>query len=673
MPRAARLHAGALSATSAYAERGDAEPPWHDRLAQGLLRQCWQPLAARLRPPVTTLAGIVALADAHAAHCAGASDATLRALAAPLRAALRRQGFTPALVGQGLALCRELAQRELGHRAHGVQLIGAWALLRGRLAEMATGEGKTLTAALATGVAALAGLPVHVITVNDYLADRDAATMRGLFARLGLSVGCVLQGLSPAQRRAAYACDICYCSNKELAFDYLKDRVALGGHGSRLQMGLAALADQQGPQLLLRGLHFAIVDEADSILVDEARTPLILSASVDGAQRPLAQTQARALELAAQLAPDVDFTLSARDRRVALLPAGAERVAGLTAGESGVWASPRARRECIEQALAALHLYQRDHHYLVRDGQVQIVDEFTGRLMPDRSWQAGLHQMIETKEGCPPTAERVTIARITYQRLFRRYLLLAGMSGTAREVAGEIEAVYGLRTVVIPPHRPVRRRQLPGRLYLRTADKWQAVVDQVRRVAVGERRPVLLGTRSVEASEQLSQALHRAGLAHALLNARQDEAEADVIARAGEAGRVTVATNMAGRGTDIQLGPGVAERGGLHVILTEFHTAARIDRQLIGRCARQGDAGSAQLLASCEDALVQQHGLGPLAWRWAAASGASGATLRPAWLLSLVRHLAQQRAGARDATQRRHTLRHDKALDKALAFTGTRE
>jgi preprotein translocase subunit SecA len=668
MSRSATFARRPLSPISAYAESSDAEPPWHDRLADALLRRVGYPLRSALRWPAGELADVARRAAAHATPYQAATDEALRALSAPLRTALRREGLTAPLAAQGLALWRELAHRALGYRAHDVQLMGAMTLLRGRLCEMATGEGKTLTAALAAGTAAMAGLPVHVITVNDYLAERDASAMRALFGRLGLSVGLVVEGMSPDQRRAAYACDLCYCSNKELAFDYLKDRVALGRHGSRLQMGLAALAQGPGPRLLLRGLHFAILDEADSILIDEARTPLILSAAVDDDLGD--EVQRRALDLASCLIAGVHYRCSPLERRVDLLPAGLERAAAIDAGDSPAWASPRGRRAAVELALAALHLYDRDRHYLVRDRQVQIIDEYTGRVMPDRSWQDGLHQMIELKESCPPSAQRVTLARITYQRLFRRYLMLSGMTGTAREVAHEIAATYGLRTVVIPPHRPVRRRHLPAQLFATEIEKWQAVAAQVKELAQGQRRPVLLGTRSVEASDRLSRTLTAAGLPHALLNARQDQDEAEVVARAGEAGRVTVATNMAGRGTDIRLGPGVAERGGLHVILTEFHASARVDRQLFGRCARQGDPGSVQLIASCEDELVQQFARFLIRW---GSPGAANAPLRPSLLLACMRRLAQARAGWRDAAQRRRTLSHDRAMDAALAFTGTRE
>jgi preprotein translocase subunit SecA len=661
----------ALSWRSAYAERSDSQPGWPDRLAAGLqqrlLQPLLQPLAARLRAPAAGLRPILALADAHAPACSAASDAGLRAMASPLRAALHRQGISPALAGQALALWRELAWRQLGLRAHGVQMMGAWALLQGRLAEMATGEGKTLTAALATGAAALAGLPVHVVTVNDYLAQRDADSLRPLFGRLGLQVGCVVQGMAPAARRAAYACDITYCSNKELAFDYLKDQVALQGSGGRLQRGLDALAGSAArPALLLRGLHFAIVDEADSVLIDEARTPLILSAS-SGA--PGSDADARhALALAQQLQAGLHHHRRAGTQHFDLTAAGLQRLAQLTAGQPGLWASPRARREQVEQALAALHLFQRDQHYLVHDGAVQIIDEFTGRVMPDRAWQAGLHQMIEAKEGCPPTADRVTLARITYQRLFSRYLLLAGMSGTLQEVASEIASVYGPRTVVLPPHRPPRRLAWPGELYATTADKWAAVVDQVRAVAVGQGRPVLLGTRSVAASEQLSAALTAAGIAHALLNARQDQAEAGVVARAGQTGQVTVATNMAGRGTDIRLGDGVAERGGLHVILTECHASSRIDRQLFGRCARQGEPGSVAMQVSLDDELLRPWAASP----WLRRPGAGGRIHLPQPLLRLLCRRAQAGAQRQEAAIRRQTLQHDKALDRALAFTGPR-
>ena len=667
------------ASTAAYAELAEPAPRWHDQLAVWLLDHGWHPLRRRWQRPGAGLAGILAPAAAREADLRAMDGAGLAAETGRCRALLRRHGLTGAAVAPTLALLRETAHRTLGQRPYDVQLLGAWALLQGRLAEMATGEGKSLTAALAVACAALARKPVHLVTVNDYLASRDASAMATFYAALGLRVGTVVQGQDPAARRAAYRCDITYCSNKEFAFDYLKDRVTLAAGGGRLPMAVAALAGARPAPLLLRGLHFVIVDEADSVFVDEARTPLILSANVDDSdQRALSQRCAVALALAGQMVAELHYRLDRAARRVSLTPAGeaalAERPrarAGASDGNADpVWASARGRREQVLQALNATLLYQRDQHYLVtgREGKVVIVDEATGRQMPDRSWEAGLHQMIEAKEGLALTPRRVTLARITYQRLFRRCLVLAGMTGTGHEVADELWQVYRLRTVAIPLHRPSQRLIRPPRLLADAAAKWAAVAAVVREEALVRGRPVLIGTRSVDASEQLSRVLTAAGLQHALLNARQDADEAVLIADAGQAGRVTVATNMAGRGTDIRLGPGVAEAGGLHVILTECHASARIDRQLFGRGARQGDAGSAEMILAADDELLRTEAALALAWlrtRWGAAA--------PPWAIHAVCRLAQARAGWRDARQRRATLRQDERLDRMLAFTGTAE
>jgi preprotein translocase subunit SecA len=663
-----------LSSTAAYAELAEATPPWHDRVAVWLLDHVWHPLRSRWQRPGAGLAGILAPAAAREAELQALDDATWAAETSRCRALLRRHGLAEAAVAPTLALLRETARRTLGQRPYDVQLMGAWALLQGRLAEMATGEGKSLTAALAVACAALARKPAHLVTVNDYLATRDAQALAPFYAALGLRVGTVVQGQDPDARRAAYRCDITYCSNKEFAFDYLKDRVTLACGGGRLPMAVAALAGARPAPLLLRGLHFVIVDEADSVFVDEARTPLILSAHVDDAdQRALGQRCGVALALAAQMVAELHYRLYPAERRVWLTPAGEAALAELApalAGEApdAVWASARGRREQVLQALSATLLYQRDQHYLVAEGKVVIVDEATGRVMPDRSWEAGLHQMIEAKEGVELTPRRVTLARITYQRLFRRCLLLAGMTGTGHEVAGELWQVYRLRTVAIPLHRPSRRAMRPPRLLADAGAKWAAVVAVVREEALGRGRPVLIGTRSVEASEQLSRVLGAAGLAHALLNARQDADEAALIAEAGQPARVTVATNMAGRGTDIRLGEGVAAAGGLHVILTECHASARIDRQLFGRGARQGDAGSAEMIIAADDELLRTEAPWALAWlraRWGDAA--------PAWAVHTLCRIAQGRAGWRDARQRRATLRLDERLDRMLAFTGTAE
>ena len=670
MSRAALLaDAAELAPARPYAERSEAQPGWHDRAAEFLLRATVRPLRDGLRDPVRALRAIVPLAAAHDARMRGADDAALAALASGLRGRFRRHGFTPELSGECFALVREAAARTVGKRHFESQLLAGWALLQGRLVEMQTGEGKTFAATLAASAMALAGYPVHVITVNDYLAARDAEEMSPLYRFLGLTVGVVVQGKSRPERRAAYACAITYCTNKELAFDYLRDRVALARRASRLHLALERLrADAaRAEDLVLRGLYFAIVDEADSVFIDEARTPLILSASVPSGTAQ--EDFARALAVARGLAAGKDYTVDLAERSVVLTAAGRARLAESAGASQGAWSSARAAEELVSQALSALLLFHRDQHYVVAEGKVQIVDESTGRVMPDRSWEHGLHQMIEAKEGCAASDGRETLARLTYQRLFRRYMRLSGMTGTAQEVAREISSVYRLAVVRVPLHRPSQRVYAPTRVYATLAEKWAAVADTVERVACLARRPVLIGTRSVKASEDLSRVLAARGIEHALLNAKQDKGEADVVALAGQAGRVTVATNMAGRGTDIRLGAGVAQSGGLHVILTEYHDSRRIDRQLFGRCARQGDPGSCEAMVSLEDEIFAVHV--PGAARWAAGFRQNGRAARAAQ--ETLRSLAQRAAERRGAAVRVQNLKLDQRLEQMLAFSGRGE
>ena len=653
-----------------YAERAEERDAWHDRLAQALDAAALAPL----RRAVHRLAGrgrrLVDLVDAMAPDMKQLSDDALQARAAALRPRLRRDGFTLVLTVEAFALVREAAERTVGQRHFDTQLRGGYELLHGRLVEMATGEGKTFCATLPACTVALAGYPVHVITVNDYLAQRDADKMAPLYRFLGLGVGVVVQGMERPQRREAYAQAITYVTNKELAFDYLRDRVALHGKGTRLHQSVRRLAGNvRGEEAtVLRGLYYAIVDEADSVFVDEARTPLILSATGDVSEE--AQHGQQALEFARSLSDPEDYLLDEFEHRIELTDAGHDKLDAFAEGLDGPWTSTRGRAELIRQSLSALYLFRRDQHYVVVDGKVQIVDESTGRVMPDRSWERGLHQLIELKEGVEPTARRDTLARLTYQRLFRRYVHLSGMTGTAAEVAREIKVVYGLDTARVPLRKPSRRVD-QGFQCCRTLDeKWRRVADAAEDLAVRQRRPVLIGTRSVEASEQISAVLRQRGLAHALLNAKQDKEEAAVVAQAGSPGRITVATNMAGRGTDIELGAGVAEGGGLHVILTEYHDSRRVDRQLVGRCARQGDPGSCQAIVSLQDDIFQV-----CARRFASSlEGALSAGMPlPERAYTTLRERAQSAAERRQYAMRMMNLKQDRQLQRLLAFTGRSE
>jgi preprotein translocase subunit SecA len=649
-------------ARSVYAEREDKNITAPNQFALGLV--------ARVRRMATPPAAW----EVKRLHAAlQAQDARLRALgdeqllqALRLAAAPAVHTLATAPLHEALLLVAEAARRTLGMQPYATQLVGAATLLRGRLAEMQTGEGKTLTAGIAACVAGLAGVPVHVVTVNDYLARRDADKLGALSRWAGLSVGVLVADLDPQAKRAAYGCDICYCTNKDLVFDYLRDRVATGGRASPAQLRARQLFDRRATTPpLLRGLHLAIVDEADSILIDEARTPLILAEKA-GAWAHAGALQ-QALQWAGEFETPQDYFIDPAHRALHLTQAGRERLAALCAGRGDPWRSAHAREHLLLQALRALHLFKRDKQYLVDgEGKVQIIDEYTGRVLPGRTWEQGLHQMIETKEGVALSEQTQTLARITYQRFFCRYLRLSGMTGTGREMAAELEAVYRLRTMTIPTHRP-NVRQRDGDLVLADeAAKWQAVATKVA-VLHARGQPVLVGTRSVDASERLSRLLRERGLPHQVLNARQDADEAGIVAAAGERGAITVATNMAGRGTDIGLGEGVAELGGLFVILTEYHESPRIDRQLFGRAARQGDPGGCQAIVALDDELFRQHG------------GTEHSLLRKAFggqpqavqlWVARCRRAAQARAEALHARTRRDTLRQDHNLDQLMSFSG---
>ncbi|MCG3170943.1 MAG: Protein translocase subunit SecA [Pseudomonadales bacterium] len=652
-------------AVGLYPERADRHPHAVDRLlahAAGRIALWSSPLARwRLRR-------FAARVLAQAPELEALDEEALRARARALSARLARHGLPAELVAEAFALVREVSGRRLGMRHFPVQLMGGYALLRGHVAEMATGEGKSLTGVLPAVTVALAGVPVHVITVNEYLARRDAGEMAPVFDFFGLSVGWIEPEQDAPARRAMYARDVTYCVNKDLVFDYLKDGLAAGSTDNVRQLALRRFLDGRADadRLLLRGLCYAVVDEADSIFVDEARTPLIISAEQqgDGGEHDYGFALAVARELPAEA-----YRIHAAERSARLTAAGRAAVDHAAAARGGVWRFRRAREQMVEQALAALHLYQRDTQYIVADEAVQIVDESTGRTMPDRTWEHGLHQLIEVKEGLEPSRRRETIARVTYQRFFCRYLWLAGMTGTGAEIAPEIRAVYGVGTIRIPTNRALRRRHLGERVFLHAEARWGAVVESVRaRRAAG--RAVLVGTRSVEASEHLAALLAAEGIACALLNARNDAEEAAIVAQAGQPGQVTVATNMAGRGTDIKLHPQLRDAGGLHVILTEFHESRRIDRQLFGRAGRQGDPGSCESLVALDDEIFRAHApaLAATLARWA-----GEAEELPGWMGNLLRRVAQGAAERRNARVRKRTLEGEKHKDRSLAFSGAGE
>ena len=668
-----RKHLSLVTASGPFPEREPASDARLDRLAIAALLGLKRLPGLRRRAQARLLAGIAAAAPAHAAL----SDAALRVAARQAtRAAFADRDA--AAGAQALAALSEAAFRALGLRPHKPQLLACWTMIEGALVELDTGEGKTLTAGLAASFAALAGVPTHVVTVNDYLAQRDAATMAPLFDFFGLRVGVVHSCVPQDQRAAQYARDLSYCTNKDLVFDYLRDRVNARGLSSMAQLALRQLhgAARSSEPLRLRGLHFAIVDEADSVLIDEARTPLILSAKREG--QADAALYAELLELGRGLKPDEHYELLTAQASIALLPAGRARLRELAdvwaderaderadSGANEVWRTPWMLEHYALQSLRALHLFKRDQHYVVHEGKIVIVDEFTGRMLPDRSWEQGLHQLVEVKEGCAPSGGNVTLARITYQSFFARYLRLAGMSGTIRETATEMAYVFGVPCRRIEPKQPSRRQVLAPLLFAGEAGKLAALVFEVRR-RQQRGQPVLVGTRSVRSSLAVSDALSAAGIPHRVLNALQNADEAELVAAAGQPGAVTVATNMAGRGTDIRLAPEVVALGGLHVILTEWHESSRIDRQLFGRCARQGDPGSVRaMVALGDEALLRQ------ASPWVLRLAAAFAGRRwPAWAIAALRRHVQSRAEGANAAQRRQTQQQDRQIRQQLAFTG---
>jgi preprotein translocase subunit SecA len=649
-------------ANGLYPERRDKQQQTLERIGTALMGTFKWP-----SPGTVSFRRVLRVIEDYGRRYRAMDEAQLDAAIEELRYQLRGRGLRTALVGRSFALIREISGRTLGIRHHQCQLKGGWILLQGMIAEMQTGEGKTLTATLAAGTAALAGVPTHVVSVNDYLTRRDAETLSPVYRRLGLSVGTVVAGMDPAARRRAYDCDVTYCTNKELVFDYLKDRITLGNRTGELRLAVERLygGDARARRLLLRGLRYAIVDEADSVLIDEARTPLIISGPAQGNDEVHMIRQA--LELSKELRQNLHYLLESAERRITLTDEGKAHLRQTALALGGLWKATIRREELITQALTARLLFHRDEHYLVEDGKVVIIDEYTGRSMPDRSWNRGLHQLIEAKEGCELTVQRDPLARISYQRFFRRYLHLSGMTGTAGEVRRELWSVYKLRMVRVPTHRPVARRIFPDRIYGDMETKWRALTDEVARLA-RDGRPVLIGTRTLAASEQLSERLHRAGLAHSVLNARQNAEEAAVIARAGERGRITIATNMAGRGTDIHLGDGIEALGGLHVVLTERHDARRIDRQLIGRCARQGDRGSCVAMLSWDDGLMDV-----LRTSWLAGLARQRGLLHTGtgqWLSRLMLRRAQRKVEGAHFKMRKELLKVDEQLGDLLSFSG---
>ena len=501
------------------------------------------------------------------------------------------------------ALIREVSWRTLNMRHHHTQIRASIALLRGEVAEMATGEGKTLAATLAASTAALMGIPVHVVSVNDYLTERDAQEMRVLYEALGLRVGVIKHDMEMAERKAAYYCDITYCSNKELVFDYLKDRIARNNKltNPAFQCELTS-APESADTLMQRGYHFAIIDEADSIFVDEARTPLIISG-----EEKFGETEENLLRtamiIADELVVEQHFVINEQGG-VQLTPHGEKHLSEGSTIYGGLWCSREYRESLITQALTAYHKYFLNKHYIINDeDEVQIVDAYTGRVTPGRSWGQGLHQMIEIKEGLELTKPRETKAEISYQNFFRKYFSLSGMTGTCFEVKKELRDVFRVDCSAIPLLKKSQRRRLKINVDLTLTAKVNSITAYIQTLhETGV--PVLVGTATVSASEALEKSFLAVGLSCQVLNAKQDKEEANIIAQAGQYQAITIATGIAGRGTDIKLSEQAKKSGGLHVIITELQDSSRIDRQFYGRSARQGDPGNFSLMLSLEDDIL---------------------------------------------------------------------
>ena len=569
------------------------------------------------------------------------SDSSLANKTNEFKARLAKGETLDDILPEAFAVVREASRRVLGMRHFDVQLIGGIVLHRGNIAEMCTGEGKTLVATAPVYLNALEGKGVHVITVNDYLAKRDSEWMGQVYKFLGLSVGLIVHDLDFNQRKIAYNSDITYGTNNEFGFDYLRDNMVTSLD-----------------QMVQRPLHYCLIDEVDSILIDEARTPLIIS----GPGQKSTDNYYVMAKLVPKLKKDEDYTIDEKQKTVAPTEAGVAKMEKLLHVENLYDAENLELNHLFVQALRAQTMMQRDKDYVVKDGEVVIVDEFTGRLMYGRRYSDGLHQAIEAKEGLEVQRESQTLATITFQNYFRMYDKLAGMTGTAKTEEQEFIKIYGLPVIQIPTNKPILRKDLPDVVFKTKRGKYRAVVKEVeRRHATGQ--PMLIGTTSIEQSEELSHMLDAAKISHSVLNAKYHEKEAAIVALAGQKGAVTIATNMAGRGTDIQLGEGVAELGGLAIIGTERHESRRIDNQLRGRAGRQGDPGSSQFFLSLEDDLLRIFG-GDNIKKFMEKMGLDEDEPINSRMVSNAIQKAQKRVEARNFDIRKYVLEYDDVMNQ---------
>ncbi len=597
------------------------------------------------------------------------NDDDMKTASLSLRGKARGGVTLDGLIPETFGLACAAIRRVHGYQPFDVQLAAGVIMHYGGLVELATGEGKTLCAVAPTFLNALLGKGVHVTTVNDYLSKRDADEMGPVHRMLGMSIGCLQQKMQDAERQAQYKCDITYGTASEFGFDFLRDRMKLrGGQATNAPFwcGWLGGGTAQDPRVQ-RGLHFAIVDEADSIFIDEGRTPLIIANPTRPATEDEQVVYLWADRVAQELKKDKHFKLDLKKEKIELTDEGRQtvRYSNPPTGEHATAMDKLI--EAMEKALQARYRFTRDHHYMVgAENKIVIIDEGTGRPMPDRNWRDGLHQAVEAKEKVPITMQSDHAAQVTYMNFYRLYKKLGGMSGTLMPNFWELRKVYRRWVTKVPTNRPVMRVQQTDRVFPTEQAKFEAVVKQVQEMMAGG-RPVLIGTRTVDASEKLSKLLVAVGVEHKVLNARQNDQEAVIVSRAGQLGNVTVATNMAGRGTDIKLGPKVAENGGLHVIGTERHEAERIDRQLAGRAGRQGDPGTAQFFLSLEDQLLE--GLGVARQRKLKALGQAGGNRDWNAYRGLFR-IAQHRLERKHRKQRLDLMNYDKQRQEMLQDLG---
>ncbi len=571
-------------------------------------------------------------------------------------------------IPHAMALLVESSMRVLGLRPYPEQVMGALGLMNGSLIEMQTGEGKTLAAALAAVFFGWSGRPCHVITVNDYLAERDYDKLEPFYLFCGLSVACVLGETERDARRENYACSVVYVTSKELLADFLKDRLLLQGVTDPSRRYIRSLNERDGENRpVLNGLSAAVVDEADSVLVDDAATPLIISRPVKN--RPLLDACMDAVRLAANLQREEHYIVDERYRRITMTKSGIETIEQLTTTLSSFWHAPARRDELLRLVLAAREFFKKGKDYVVKDGEIVIVDEFTGRLMPERKWRQGTHQILEMLEGLEMTDPVESAARLSFQRFFRFFETLGGMTGTVSGLASELWQIYGLHCVQIPTHLPSRRKTLKLRVFTEKKMKYLSLIDETEEMHK-KGRPVLIGTRTVRESEFLAELLSERQLQFQLLNAVYHSEEARIIASAGQRSCITVATNMAGRGTDIILGEGVEKLGGLHVMLTELNEAERIDRQFFGRCARQGDPGSVRAYIALDDMLLRRFFASPFFSEILTVAISSKIPGTGALVTLLVKS-SQRTAQNMAYKQRLALLRQDDRVDQQMSFAGS--